>query len=68
MTADTEARLTEAQRRALHAPDDGGCVRCSAVPRTASGLCNTCLDEDAERAGEIHNGDRAAGRNDHGHR
>ncbi|WP_458760509.1 hypothetical protein ACSVBT_06875 [Afipia sp. TerB] len=35
------------------APDDGSCVRCSAVPRTASGLCNTCLDEDAERAGEI---------------
>ena len=30
-------------------PSDGSCVRCGAVPRTASGLCNTCLDEDAER-------------------
>lgn len=34
-------------------PDDGGCARCSSVPRNHSGLCNTCLDEDAERAGEI---------------
>lgn len=30
-------------------PSDGSCARCGAVPRTASGLCNTCLDEDAER-------------------
>lgn len=33
--------------------DDGSCLRCGAVPRGASGLCATCLDEDAERAGEI---------------
>ncbi|QNQ41616.1 hypothetical protein [Brucella intermedia] len=30
-------------------PSDGSCVRCGSVPRNASGLCNTCLDEDAER-------------------
>lgn len=30
-------------------PDDGSCVRCGAAPRSSSGLCNTCLDEDAER-------------------
>lgn len=35
------------------APDDGSCIRCSAAPRNASGLCSTCLDEDAERAGEL---------------
>ena len=35
------------------AGDDGTCVRCGAAPRNASGLCATCLDEDAERAGEI---------------
>lgn len=34
-------------------PDDGGCVRCISVPRNSSGLCNTCLDEDAEREGEL---------------
>lgn len=35
-------------------PGDGSCIRCGAVPRhPVSGLCNTCLDEDAERAGEI---------------
>jgi hypothetical protein len=47
-------------KQAPTAPDDGGCVRCSAVPRTASGLCNTCLDEDAERAGEIKQAPTAA--------
>ena len=30
-------------------PSDGSCVRCGSVPRNASGLCNTCLDEDAAR-------------------
>jgi len=30
-------------------PSDGSCIRCGSVPRNASGLCNTCLDEDAER-------------------
>src|SRR5690606_24782733 len=30
-------------------PSDGSCVRCGSVPRNANGLCNTCLDEDAER-------------------
>jgi hypothetical protein len=35
------------------ASDDGTCVRCGAAPRNASGLCATCLAEDAERAGEI---------------
>lgn len=34
----------------LALPSDGTCHRCGAAPRTASGLCNTCLDEDAERA------------------
>ena len=34
-------------------PDDGSCVRCGAAPRNASGLCATCVDEDAERAGEV---------------
>ncbi|MGB6080289.1 MAG: hypothetical protein WBF99_12595 [Xanthobacteraceae bacterium] len=34
-------------------PSDGTCVRCGAAPRNASGLCATCVDEDAERAGEI---------------
>nr|WP_313022895.1 hypothetical protein [Brucella intermedia] len=29
-------------------PSDGSCVRCGSVPRNANGLCNTCLDEDAE--------------------
>jgi hypothetical protein len=38
---------------AVLAGDDGTCVRCGAAPRNASGLCATCLDEDAERAGEI---------------
>jgi len=33
--------------------DDGTCIRCGAAPRDSSGLCATCLDEDAERAGEI---------------
>ena len=30
-------------------PSDGSCVRCGSVPRNASGLCNTCLEEDAAR-------------------
>ena len=30
-------------------PSDGSCIRCGSVPRNASGLCNTCLDEDAAR-------------------
>ena len=30
-------------------PSDGSCIRCGSVPRNANGLCNTCLDEDAER-------------------
>ena len=34
-------------------PDDGTCVRCGSAPRNASGLCATCVDEDAVRAGEI---------------
>lgn len=34
-------------------PHDGGCLRCGCVPRGPSGLCASCLDEDAERAGEI---------------
>ena len=38
-------------------PSDGSCVRCGAVPRTASGLCNTCLDEDAERYENAHPAD-----------
>ena len=29
-------------------PSDGSCIRCGSVPRNANGLCNTCLDEDAE--------------------
>lgn len=36
-------------------PSDGTCVRCGAAPRNASGLCATCVDEDAERAGEVEN-------------
>jgi hypothetical protein len=40
-----------------HYPEDGSCVRCGAVPRNSSGLCATCLDEDAERAGEIQSQD-----------
>jgi len=35
------------------APADGSCVRCGCVPRNASGLCATCVDEDAVRAGEV---------------
>lgn len=38
-------------------PDDGSCVRCGSVPRNTSGLCATCLDEDAEREGEIQSQD-----------
>lgn len=34
-------------------PEDGSCVRCGCAPRNNSGLCATCVDEDAERAGEI---------------
>ena len=34
-------------------PSDGTCIRCSAAPRNASGLCATCVDEDAVRAGEV---------------
>lgn len=37
-------------------PSDGTCVRCGAAPRNASGLCATCLDEDAVHAGEIDDG------------
>lgn len=33
--------------------DDGTCCRCGSAPRNSSGLCATCVDEDAERAGEI---------------
>jgi len=33
--------------------DDGSCIRCGCVPRNASGLCATCVDEDAVRAGEV---------------
>lgn len=32
---------------------DGSCTRCGCVPRNASGLCATCVDEDAVRAGEV---------------
>jgi hypothetical protein len=34
-------------------PSDGTCVRCGAAPRNPSGLCATCVDEDAVRAGEV---------------
>lgn len=34
-------------------PDDGSCVRCGSAPRNHSGLCATCVDEDAVRVGEI---------------
>lgn len=34
-------------------PSDGSCVRCGSAPRNASGLCATCVDEDAVRAGEV---------------
>lgn len=34
-------------------PDDGTCIRCGAAPRGRFGLCATCLDEDAKRAGEV---------------
>ncbi|MFG1389383.1 hypothetical protein, partial [Xanthobacter versatilis] len=37
-------------------PDDGTCVRCGSAPRNASGLCATCVDEDAVRAGEVEDG------------
>ena len=50
MTAHTPAR-TQGEPAAV--PDDGSCVRCGSVPRNASGLCATCLDEDAVRAGEV---------------
>jgi len=43
------AKATLAQR----GPEDGTCCRCGAAPRNASGLCSTCLDEDADLAGEI---------------
>lgn len=43
-------RCTPCDRRA---PDEGACVRCGAAPRNASGLCATCVDEDAVRAGEV---------------
>lgn len=33
--------------------DDGSCIRCGCAPRNASGLCATCVDEDAVRAGEV---------------
>lgn len=36
-----------------HMPDDGTCVRCGSAPRNASGLCATCVDEDAAHAGEV---------------
>lgn len=48
------ARMAAAIRLIVDgAPADGSCVRCGAAPRNASGLCATCLDEDAVRAGEI---------------
>lgn len=40
-------------------PDDDSCVRCGAAPRNRSGLCNTCLDEDAARVCEIKNKESA---------
>ncbi len=42
-------RLAEAVAQEADLPADGSCTRCGAVPPTSSGLCNTCLDEDAER-------------------
>ncbi len=45
--------VTENPAGSLAMPEDGSCVRCGAVPRNASGLCATCVDEDAERAGEV---------------
>lgn len=47
----TAKRLEEAE--SLRNLDDGTCLRCGAAPRNASGLCATCVDEDAVRAGEI---------------
>lgn len=47
----TAKRIEEAE--AAQSFDDGSCIRCASVPRNASGLCATCLDEDAVRAGEI---------------
>lgn len=41
-------------------PDDGTCIRCGAAPRNASGLCATCIDEDAVRAGELEQSDSIA--------
>lgn len=38
---------------AQEAPDDGCCLRCGCAPRNTSGLCATCVDEDAVRAGEL---------------
>lgn len=34
-------------------PSDGTCVRCGSAPRNSSGLCATCIDEDAVRTGEV---------------
>lgn len=54
LNGDTRGLLDGAgAREGAELPSDGSCVRCGAVPRNASGLCATCVDEDAERAGEI---------------
>jgi hypothetical protein len=41
-----QSALSESERNDW--PSDGSCIRCGAVPRNASsGLCATCVDEDA---------------------
>jgi hypothetical protein len=55
-TKEDGARLAAAIRAVVDGdilPDDGTCIRCGAAPRNASGLCATCVDEDAVRAGEV---------------
>lgn len=48
------ARMAQAIRACVDCrQDDGTCIRCGAAPRGSSGLCATCLDEDAVRAGEV---------------
>ena len=48
------ARMSAAIRFVVDGePTDGTCVRCGGAPRNASGLCATCVDEDAVRAGEV---------------
>ena len=48
LLAETEARP------AGDLPSDGTCVRCGSAPRSPSGLCATCLDEDAEKHGNTY--------------